>query len=535
MSADFHLRLAPGATHFVLKELPMRKCSGLGYLLYASLLPAGTCLGIAPSTLHAASPPASESDIEMDMLLTQAAEAAVGRVALLEGQSRSRRVTASLDLAQNAIIVHLDRGFVPSSYGAMFEDQTSLISNALYAVAERVQHVPQVKYFYGGFDIYHYFPEIKAEDDAAREAGERKRREREEGLKRGVPGGSGMAFVAAGHGYYYHHGERIWKTQREEHNGVLEGMLTPSYAKELKDFIEVRSQMPVIRPRAHGIFEAHSESGQEWWRMAARYAIAAQYPGKSEIWNSQAGSTANNREYDEDINSRPLLANHVKAEVAIHLHSNADDSGAARGTRIIVQPGRTADAALGRSVLCAMRELIQSTPGYESFVVADAPHPLNKGENRLADIPSIIVETAFHTNPDDAAALLDPVFRAASMKGVEKGYRLFRDGKACVPLAIRRIDRVTVPTNGSAETPVHFEGNPQFPVTLSFAPAFCSEPGACQAGEQTISEASESPIQLRLSCQGSGAGMVKWRTVMRDADGVAAAPVEHWQICSSAG
>ncbi|WP_102946853.1 N-acetylmuramoyl-L-alanine amidase [Stenotrophomonas sp. VV52] len=534
MSADFQSRLSSGATHFVFKELPMRKCSGLGYLLSASLLSAGVCLGLAPSTLHAASP-APESDNEMDMLLTQAAEAAVGRVALLEGQSRSRKVKASLDLRQNAIIVHLDRGFVPRDYGPEFEDQRSLINVALYAVAERVQYVPEVKYLYGGFDIYHYFPEIKAEDDAAREAGERKRRERDEGLSRGVPKGSGMAFVAAGHGYYFHHGERTWKTQRTEHNGVMEGMLTPTYAEELKAAIEARSQMPVIRPRAQGVVDPHPESGQEWWRMAARYAIASQYPGNPEIWNTKAGSSEANREYKEDINSRPLLANHVSAEVAIHLHSNADEAGTARGTRIIVQPGRAPDAALGSSVLCAMRELIQSAPGYESFVVSQTPHPEDKGENRLADLPSIIVETAFHTNPDDAAALLDPVFRAASMKGVEKGYRLFRDGKACVPLAIKKINRVTVPSNGSAETSVHFEGNPQFPVTLSFTPAFCSQPGACQAGEQTISEASESPIQLRLSCQGTGYGMVNWSTVMRDADGVTSAPIEHWQTCSNDG
>ena len=513
----------------------MRKCSVLGYLLSASLISAGIGFGLVPSTLHAASSPASESDFEMDMLLTQAAEAAVGRVALLEGQSRSRKVKASLDLGQNAIIVHLDRGFVPSDYGPEFEEQRGLINIALHAVAERVQHVPRVKYLYGGFDIYHYFPEIKAEDDAAREAGERKQREREEGRRIGVPKGSGVALIAAGHGYYFHHGDRTWKTQRAEHNGVMEGMLTPSYAKELKEFMEIRSQMPVIRPRAQGVVELHPDSGQEWWRMAARYAIAAQYPGNPEIWNSKAGSAEANREYKEDIHSRPLLANHVNAEVAIHLHSNAEDTGVVRGTRVIVQEGRSNDVALGSRVLCAIKEQIQSLPGYESFVVATTPHVDDKGENRLADMPSIIVETAFHSQPQDAAALLDPVFRAASMKGVEKGYRLFRDGKACVPLALKKINRVTVPANGSAETSVHFEGNPQFPVTLSFTPSFCSQPGACQAGEQTIAEASESPLQLRLSCQGTGYGMVGWSTVMRDADGVTSAPIEHWQTCSNDG
>lgn len=218
--------------------------------------------------------------------------------------------------------------------------------------------------------------------------------------------------------------------------------------------------------------------------MAARYSVAAQYPGNPEIWNTHEGSAASDREYKEDINTRPLLANHLGAEFAIHLHSNADDHGTARGARVIVQPGRPSDAALGASVLCAMKELIQSTPGYESFVVAPAPHSEDKGENRLATMPSIIVETAFHTHPEDAAALLDPVFRAASMKGVEKGHRLFRDGKDCTPLALSKIDRVTVPANGAAETSVRFDGHPQFPVTPQLHACLLHPAGRLQGGSE---------------------------------------------------
>lgn len=502
-------------------------------ILSASMLAVGACCVVVPATLHASSVPGSESDMQLDMLVTRAAKDLMGRIELLEGQARSRHVSASVDLSRNVITVHLDRGFIPQDYGPAFEDQRSLINNALLSVTERFLHVSQVKYLYGGFDVYHYFPEVKQEDDAARKAGERIRREKQERQQSGLVAGSGVAFVAAGHGYYFDHKDRIWKTQRGAHNGVMEGMLTPSYAAELKSVIEPRSQMPVIRPRVQVGTEAHPESGHEWWRMAARYSVAAQYPGNPEIWNTHAGSAASDREYKEDINTRPLLANHVGAEVAIHLHSNADDHGTARGARVIVQPGRSSDAALGASVLCAMKELIQSTPGYESFVVAPAPHSEDKGENRLATMPSIIIETAFHTHPEDAAALLDPAFRTASMKGVEKGYRLFRDGKDCTPLALRKIDRVTVPANGAAETNVHFDGNPQFPVTLSYTPVYCTQPGACRGGEKTVTEASASPIKVKMTCEGSGYGMVNWSTVMRDADGVTSGPVEHWMTCQS--
>lgn len=511
----------------------MIKCSGLNRLFSASMLAVGACCGFAPTPLHAIEVLAPESNMELDMLLTRAASDLVGRIELLEGQARSRHVSASVDLSQKVITVNLDRGFIPQDYGPAFEDQRSIINNALLSVTDRFLHVSQVKYLYGGFDVYHYFPEVKQEDDAARKAGERIRREKQERERSGQVAGSGVAFVAAGHGYYFDHKDRAWKTQRDPHNGVMEGMLTPTYAAELKSVIELRSQMPVIRPRVQDGMGTHPESGQEWWRMAARYSVAAQYPGNPEIWNTHEGSAASDREYKEDINTRPLLANHLGAEFAIHLHSNADDHGTARGARVIVQPGRPSDAALGASVLCAMKELIQSTPGYESFVVAPAPHSEDKGENRLATMPSIIVETAFHTHPEDAAALLDPVFRAASMKGVEKGHRLFRDGKDCTPLALSKIDRVIVPANGAAETSVRFEGHPQFPVTLTFTPVYCTQPGACRAEVKTITEASASPIKVQMSCEGSGYGMVNWSTVMRDADGVSSGPVEHWMTCES--
>lgn len=471
-----------------------------------------------------------DSDSELDAIVTQVAREAVERVELLDGQSRSRSVVASVDLTERFVIVRLDEGFVPSTYGAAFEDQQSLISNAVLHVAEKVEPLRGVKYLYGGYDIYHYFPEVKAADDEAREAGERRRRER---ASRGVRD-SGVAFVSAGHGYYFNHRNQTWETQRKEHNGVLEDMVTPSYASELKSFLEVRSKMPVIRPRAQVTTGTHPESGYDWWRMAARYSIAHQYPGRTDIWNTFAGSTANDREYNEDINSRPLLANHHDADFAVHLHSNAEDSLTVRGSRVIIQTGRPQDAALAKSVLCSMKEQIQVVPGYESFTVAPAPHVANKGENRLAKMPSIIVETAFHTHPEDAKALLDPAFRAGSMKGVEKGIRLFREGRTCQPFVLAQLPDVSLPTGTSKEQPMVFSGNPQFPVTMEFTTANCSKPGACKPSKTTFTDPN-APIKANMRCHGTLTGTARWSVVLRDVDGVATAPVEFQQTCHKPG
>lgn len=229
------------------------------------------------------------------------------------------------------------------------------------------------------------------------------------------------------------------------------------------------------------------------------------------------------------MNSRPLLANHHRAEVAIHLHRNGEPSGSARGTRVIVQPGRPMDAALAQSVLCSMKELIHSLPEHGAFTVAPAPHALDKGENREAHMPSIIVETAFHTNPDDAKALLDPVFRSAAMKGVEKGYRLWATGKACETLALDPLADVQIPVRSSRFVPVAFKGNPQYPLVLELSVASCVG-GNCTPSDEEFMDPGQ-PVQLELLCNGDGVGTVRWRTRLRDADGVVTEYQEFNQSC----
>lgn len=186
---------------------------------------------------------------------------------------------------------------------------------------------------------------------------------------------------------------------------------------------------------------------------------------------------------------------------------------------------------MGSSVLCYMRELITATEGYEKFVVSPAPHSDDKGENRLAKMPSVIVETAFHTNPDDALALQDPLFRTAAMKGVEKGYRLWREGEGCDPLAIGRIADVTAGAGGRATVEVPFKGHPQFPVTLEVRQAGCSAGAGCQGGDVVLTDASPSPLRFQVECGEGGGGSARWRTTLKDADGVKGGASEHRQAC----
>lgn len=97
-------------------------------------------------------------------------------------------------------------------------------------------------------------------------------------------------------------------------------------------------------------------------------------------------------------------------------------------------------------------------------------------------MPAAVVEVAFHTNAADAMALQDPLFRTAAMKGVEKGYRLHREGRDCAPLKAGPIRSLQLPQGMSEEVDVPFEGYPQYPIELVTTNIACPPTWTCRDG-----------------------------------------------------
>ena len=465
----------------------------------------------------------ADRDADFDKLLTEEAQHLLDNTQLLDGQSPGTRVTVEADIDTGVINVNFDAGFIPEHYGAAFEDQHDAFRTGLSFLGRKIMDVTAVRYLYGGMPVEAYF------DEAWRGVA--------------LPGSSkttaspssNSAFVAASHGYYYHHGYKDWRFQREPGVGVQEDLITPPYADELQTLLQQRSATPSERARSQLKEINHPESGQAWWKVAARYRIALAYPEERAIWHSQEGRPVYGlRDYNEDINSRPLLANYLGNNVAFHLHTNGNARPQVRGAEIVVQPGRAESLQLGESVLCYMGELVQSAEGYEGFPFAGKPSFADKAENRLARMPSVIVEMAYHSNPDDAAALRDPVFRTASMKGVEKGYRLWREGKGCTPLALKRVTDVTLPPHTVGKADVHFDGHPRFPVTMEITSLECPQGSTCDGGEEIKKKPMDSPLTFEIECgRGDHTRISLWQTVLRDDDGVRSAPAQHRLTCTA--
>jgi len=132
---------------------------------------------IVPCHAHAADfPGIAQRDAELDNLLTQKARDIFERVKLVDGQARSRRVDVVADIDKGVVTISLDRSFLPDNHGPSYEDQTSEINFGLLHWADQVAPFTSVIHLYDGNPAEYYFPEIKAADDAAREAGEERRR-----------------------------------------------------------------------------------------------------------------------------------------------------------------------------------------------------------------------------------------------------------------------------------------------------------------------------------------------------------------------
>ncbi|MBN7839611.1 N-acetylmuramoyl-L-alanine amidase [Stenotrophomonas maltophilia] len=433
----------------------------------------------------------------------------------LQEKGRLRQVTVSVVVVpqKRRMVVEFGPGYLPGNeqnYGELF--LIPLAADLRHYSNQAGLDILDVEFLFQGKPIEAHFPEDHPAPRAAK--------------SRSV---HTQALVSSSHGYIALHPSRAWEFQRPAPLGLQEDVLSPTYGDELQRLLEQRSGLVVHRARSRSI-DPHPESGLPWEHMSARYHLKALLPERADIWNELPNSADSDREVKEDIRARPNYANHLGVDVMLSLHTNGNLAPSVRGAEVYHHRSKPEDKALGDSILCGMRELIHAQPGYENFPVRAESAADGHGENRIGKMPSVIVETAYHSNPDDVAALQDPIFRSASMKGVEKGYRLWATGKTCEPLALHAIPDTDVPVQSARDVEVRYAGNPQYPLSVELSLTTCSEVGACSSSTRTFDDPMQ-PVVINLACNGVGTGVARWSALLRDADGVASAPVEFSQAC----
>ncbi|WP_061539286.1 N-acetylmuramoyl-L-alanine amidase [Collimonas fungivorans] len=489
-------------------------------------------LMITVSGSTAAAAPASldkTRQAQLEAQLTGELQRVVNAQRRIEGQGRDVAVSARFvrdNRQQLGLVIDLSETYVPRVFGAEMEDLEHELSTVCHQLLRDIVVVRNVEFRYGGKDVYHYFPEQLEEDKQARTVS----------AASAWPMAAATVVTASGHGIYYHYGFKDWRAQRDPSNGIVEDFLTPNYATELSLWLSRRSEAASHFPRSTSSDE-HEPSSQPWSNVGARYHLRAMYPDRPEIWHSLPNASDNLRERNEDIRSRPLFANVIGANALFHMHTNAANDAAASGASAFFQTGRVKDQQLADNILCYMKELIQAKDSYKNYKVSSKASGGNYAENRLATMPSVIIEAGFHTNPSDAAALKDPVFRTAAMKGVEKGYRLTAEDKGCEPFKIDRIPDASGMQNTYIPVEVHYQGYPQFAVTAKVEVVSCPSGWICSGGELEYLDQEDTPLVYEVMCNGISwsPATFRFKTSLSDLDGVSPAAVEHNMTCLPPG
>ncbi|HDS0947553.1 TPA: N-acetylmuramoyl-L-alanine amidase [Stenotrophomonas maltophilia] len=462
------------------------------------------------------SPVVEGSEIYAELAAMLEREVEVRLTRHLQERGKLRQVTVGIvfEPRKHRMVVNFGPGYLPdkdAGYGELFLEP---LAADLRRYSERSGlEILDVEFFFQGRPIEEHFPE----DHTRRRLAQSR-------------SAHSMALVSSSHGYIALHPGREWEFQRPAPLGLQEDVLSPVYGDALQNLLEQRSGLTVYRARSRSV-DPHPESTHPWEHMSARYHLKALLPDRTDIWNELPNSSDSDREVKEDIRARPNYANHLGVDVMLSLHTNGNVDASVRGAEVYCHRTKPQDKALGDSILCGMREIIRAQEGYENFPIRAQSNPGGHGENRIGMMPSVIVETAYHSNPEDVAALQDPVFRAASMKGVEKGYRLFREGKDCTPLKAEPIDGINLSQGDSRQVDVVFEGYPQYPIELITTNVGCPPGWICTGGRVRIETPDAKPSQITLRCENAGSAPVFWNTQVVDDDGVKSPPVRHWVQC----
>jgi len=417
------------------------------------------------------------------------------------------------------VLIDLGPGLGKLSNTPDMEDLESLLINTFdLELADQVTH-HGISFLFDGKDMYFYHPE------------ERPPPPRQRARMRSWP----RVVLSPGHGHYRLYGQKdsySWVFQRTEQHGVQEDVITMEYARLLKEEMSQRPGMLTPRLTRLDWDLTHAETRKPWSYISARYYLAWEYPENPEIWHSLPEDKTKGRERLEDIRSRPLFANHIGADALVHLHTNAEPSGKVRGARAYHYKDSPESKKLADSLLCGLKEVIRAQPKYKDFQIDDeSRNDGDYGENRLAAMPSALVELAFHSNEKDAAALLDENFKRAAVSGLTKGVQLYMDGEGCEPFVVTEVGQGSGYIHSNATMIFSYKGSPRPPVIFNFEEIGCNPSAAECMSQQDSRDIEPSPmIYYGLRCPGVP-GVRKYRLTLIDRDGVASSPVEDEVNC----
>ncbi|MCL2611162.1 MAG: N-acetylmuramoyl-L-alanine amidase, partial [Defluviitaleaceae bacterium] len=118
------------------------------------------------------------------------------------------------------------------------------------------------------------------------------------------------------------------------------------------------------------------------------------------------------------LTERTNMANNWGADYFISIHANANENPQANGTETLYHPNSTKGKALATEV---QEQLILQLKRPDRGIIPRS----NLAVLRLTNMPAILAELAFISNPVEAELLANPEFRQAAAQGIADGLTQF--------------------------------------------------------------------------------------------------------------
>lgn len=185
------------------------------------------------------------------------------------------------------------------------------------------------------------------------------------------------------------HGGRDPGAVYPDANGLLEKEITLDMSKQLKALLEAEG-IHVLMTREEDVDLSHTETSDKW-------------------------------DTKVDVRARPAIANEHQADFFISVHVNSYDLSKKDARKpngaIVMYYGKTfgdlTDEDFAQTMSAAIHQNVDIGDGGIS--------KRDLGVLRLSDMPALLVETAYITNPDDFKKLSGESFRADMAKGLAEG------------------------------------------------------------------------------------------------------------------
>ncbi|WP_031516793.1 N-acetylmuramoyl-L-alanine amidase CwlD, partial [Desulfofalx alkaliphila] len=167
------------------------------------------------------------------------------------------------------------------------------------------------------------------------------------------------------------------------HGGMDPGKVSPNGVEEKKINLEISKQLSAILSQAGAAVILTRESDEH-----------LSSPGTSG-WPSK---------HREDLSKRVKLANEREADLLISIHCNAFTRPKEHGAQVFYQPGSEEGKRLAEAIQHEIARLLNNTTrkakGVDYYIT------------RNANMPTVIVETGFITNPKEEKLLQDPQYQS---------------------------------------------------------------------------------------------------------------------------